>query len=163
MVPSQHSRATNSTPPRQHCEIVKSKFALSTAQSTKKFWVVPCLNLFRSAECSAQKNQTLSKFRLPSKWNSTYCEEVERFWVHISYFLYIHFYEWCGFKAIFNGTEVHPWKFSWKMKFISSMKNRSFRKKIWHEKSIVSCGAFNNFFYFCHSYIHILTSSSLFF
>jgi hypothetical protein len=43
MLPSQHSQATNSTPPRQHCKIVKSKFALWTAHSIKisglsNFW-----------------------------------------------------------------------------------------------------------------------------
>jgi hypothetical protein len=70
-VPSQHSQATNSTPPRQYCQIVKSKFALSTAHNIKKFWAVQCLNFFRSAETSAQKNQTLSKFKLPSKLNFT--------------------------------------------------------------------------------------------
>jgi hypothetical protein len=69
MLPSQHSQATNSTPPRHHCQIGKSKFALWTAHSIKNFWAVECLNFFWSAETSAQKNQTLSKFKLPSKLN----------------------------------------------------------------------------------------------
>ncbi len=69
MVPSQHSQATNSTPPRQHCLIIKSKFALWTAHRIKKFWAVQCLNFFWSAKTSTQKNQTLSKFKLPSKLN----------------------------------------------------------------------------------------------
>ncbi len=69
MLPSQHSQATNSTPPRQHCKIVKSKFALWTAHIIKKFWVVQCLIFFRFAETSAQKIPTLSKFKLPSKLN----------------------------------------------------------------------------------------------
>ncbi len=44
MLPSQHSQATNSTPPRHHCQIVKSKFALWTAHSMKNFWAARCLN-----------------------------------------------------------------------------------------------------------------------
>ncbi len=65
MLPSQHSQATNSTSPNQHCQIVKSKFTLWTARHEfwaahiiKKIWAVQCLNFFRSAETSAQKNQT---------------------------------------------------------------------------------------------------------
>jgi hypothetical protein len=38
--------------------------------------------------------------KLPSKLNFKILREIERFWVHTSYFLYIHFYEWCGFKSI---------------------------------------------------------------
>ncbi len=69
ILPSQHSQATNSTPPRHHCQIVKSKFALWTAHSIKNFWAVQCLIFFKYAETSGQKNQTLSKFKLPSKLN----------------------------------------------------------------------------------------------
>jgi hypothetical protein len=57
MLPSQHFQATNSTSPRQRCQIVKSKFALSTAHDIKTFWTVQGLNVFKSAETSAQKNQ----------------------------------------------------------------------------------------------------------
>jgi len=69
MLSSYHSQATNSTPPRQHCQIVKSKFVLWIAHSIENFWAVQCLNFFRFAKTSAQTNQTLSKFKLPSKLN----------------------------------------------------------------------------------------------
>ncbi len=69
MLPSQHSQATNSAPPRQHCQIVKSKFVLWIAHNIKNFWAVQYLNFFRYVETSAQTNQTLSKFKIPSKLN----------------------------------------------------------------------------------------------
>jgi hypothetical protein len=49
-------QATNSTPPRQYCQIVVSKFALSTAHGIKKILGCPMSTFFfRSAETSAQK------------------------------------------------------------------------------------------------------------
>jgi len=48
---------------------------------------------------------------------STYWEPIQRFWVHRSYFLYIHFYEWCGFEVnLMEWKSIH--ENSWKMKFI---------------------------------------------
>jgi hypothetical protein len=43
--------------------------------------------------------------------------------------------------------------------FISSMKYSSFRKKNWHENSILSCGSFDNFLNFLsflYTYINLV-------
>ncbi len=111
-------QATNSTPPRQYCQIVKSKFALWTAHGIKKILGCPMSTFFfRSAETSAQKNQTLSKFKLPSKLNSNILKANWK--VLSSHFIFsLHPLLWTMWiKNHLNRTKFHPWN-SWKMKFI---------------------------------------------
>jgi len=103
---------------KQHCQIVKSKFALWTAHIIKNFWAIQCLNFFRSAETSAQKNQTLSKFKLLSKLNFNILRGNWKVLSSHFNFIYIHFYEWCGSKAILMEQKfIH--ENSWKMKYLS--------------------------------------------
>jgi hypothetical protein len=111
IVPSQHSQATNSTPPRQHCQIVKSKFVLWTAHNIKHFWAARCLNFFRSIETSAQTDQTLSKFKLPSKLNFNILRANWK--VLSSHFIFsLYPFLWTMWiESHINGTKVHPWKF----------------------------------------------------
>jgi hypothetical protein len=105
-----------STVPNCQVHVAKSAFRFHTTKATlpncqvqicfvncpqhKKILAVQCLIFFRSAETSAQKNHTLSKFKLPSRLNFNILIANWKVLSSHFIFLYIHFYEWCGFKAI---------------------------------------------------------------
>ncbi len=104
--PSYQFHTTKATLP--NCQV---QICFVNCPQHKTFWAARCLNFFRSIETSAQTDQTLSKFKLPSKLNFNILRANWK--VLSSHFIFsLHPFLWTMWiESHLNGTKVHPWKF----------------------------------------------------